>query len=64
MITSFNEIFIGHTSTINWKTDKPMKAVNIYNLDTGSGHSGRLTIVEVSSKQFWQSDPVSELYKR
>ena len=64
MITPFNEIFIGHTSTINWKTDKPMKAENIYNLDTGCGHSGRLTIVDVSSKQFWQSDLVSELYNR
>lgn len=63
MTTPFNEIFIGHTSTINWKTDKPMKAANIYNLDTGSGNLGRLTIMEVRSKQFWQSDPVSKLYK-
>lgn len=56
MITEFNEIFIGHTSTVNWKTDKPMKAANIYNLDTGGGHSGRLTIMDVKSKQLWQSD--------
>lgn len=62
MATSFNEIFIGHTSTINWKIDKPMKAANVYNLDTGSGHGGRLTIMDVNSKQFWQSVPVYELY--
>jgi serine/threonine protein phosphatase 1 len=62
MVTDFNEIFIGHTSTMNWKTDQPMKAANIYNLDTGGGHAGRLTIMEVGSKQFWQSDPVGELY--
>ena len=63
MTTPFNEIFIGHTSTMNWKTDRPMKAANIYNLDTGSGHAGRLTIMEVKSKKFWQSDQVGELYK-
>lgn len=62
MITEFNEIFIGHTSTINWKTDKPMKAANIYNLDTGGGYSGRLTIMDVETKQFWQSDSVTQLY--
>jgi serine/threonine protein phosphatase 1 len=62
MATSFNEIFIGHTSTVNWKTDQPMKAANIHNLDTGGGYAGRLTIMELESKQFWQSDPVKELY--
>jgi serine/threonine protein phosphatase 1 len=63
MVTEFNQVFIGHTSTINWKTDQPMKAANIYNLDTGAGYAGRLTIMELGSKQFWQSDPVNKLYK-
>jgi serine/threonine protein phosphatase 1 len=58
MITPFREIFIGHTSTINWATDKPMQAANIHNIDTGAGHAGRLTIMDVATKQFWQSDPV------
>lgn len=63
MTTSFNEIFIGHTSTTNWKTDQPMHAANIWNLDTGAGHDGKLTIMDIRSKQYWQSDAVSELYK-
>jgi len=58
MITPFREIYIGHTSTINWATDKPMQAANIHNVDTGAGHAGRLTIMDVGTKQFWQSDPV------
>lgn len=58
----FREVFIGHTNTQNWGTDQPMNAANIYNVDTGAGHGGRLTIMEVSSKKYWQSDPVSELY--
>jgi serine/threonine protein phosphatase 1 len=62
MVTAFNEVFIGHTSTVNWGIDAPMKAANIYNVDTGAGHSGRLTIMDLETKQFWQSDPVNELY--
>ena len=63
METPFNEIFIGHTSTINWDTDKPMKAANIYNIDTGAGHGHRLTIMDVASKKYWQSDLIHELYE-
>jgi serine/threonine protein phosphatase 1 len=62
MVPLFNKVFIGHTPTINWKTDKPMRAANIYNLDTGCGHWGRLTIMDTVSGKFWQSDPANELY--
>jgi serine/threonine protein phosphatase 1 len=56
--TSFNKIYLGHSSTIIWGIDKPMKAGNIYNLDTGSSKSGRLTIMDVNTHQFWQSTKV------
>jgi len=62
MRTRFNEIFIGHTRTIIWGTDKPIKAANVYNVDTGGGGGGRLTIMNVHTKEIWQSDPVSSLY--
>ncbi len=61
-VNVFNEIYIGHTPTQHWFTDKPMRAQNITNLDTGAGHKGRLTIMDLHSKQYWQSDLVSELY--
>lgn len=61
--TSFNEIFIGHTPTTNWQTDKPMKAANVINMDTGAGHSGRLTIMHLPSHKYWQSDVVTGLYQ-
>ncbi|PSK90840.1 serine/threonine protein phosphatase 1 [Taibaiella chishuiensis] len=60
--TKFSEIFIGHSPTTHWGTDKPLTAFNITNLDTGAGHSGRLTIMNVETKEFWQSDPLLELY--
>jgi len=61
ILTPFNEIFIGHTSTIQWNTDQPMHAANIWNLDTGGGHGGRLTIMEAQTKTYWQSDPIDSI---
>ncbi len=58
----FKEIYIGHTSTTMYGTDKPLRALNILNLDTGAGHGGRLTIMDIETKQYWQSDPLLELY--
>lgn len=62
MVPQVNEIFLGHTPTTNWDSDHPLHAFNIWNLDTGAGHSGRLTIMDVNTKEYWQSDPLPELY--
>lgn len=62
MATKFREIYIGHSPTTHWGTDKPIRTFNIINMDTGAGHSGKLTILGVASKKFWQSDPLPELY--
>lgn len=62
MATPFREVYIGHTRTTMWETDQPMKAANIFNIDTGAGGGGRLTIMNVFTKEYWQSDPVNELY--
>jgi serine/threonine protein phosphatase 1 len=60
--TQFHEIYLGHTPTTNWQTDKPMRAVNVLNMDTGAGHNGKLTILDVETKDYWQSDRVGDLY--
>jgi serine/threonine protein phosphatase 1 len=39
-----------------------MNAVNVWNIDTGAAFNGRLSILEVESKKFWQSDVVQNLY--
>lgn len=61
---NFREIYIGHTTTENWGTTMPMKGGGdiVYNLDTGAGWSGYLTIMNIETKQFWQSDRVADLY--
>lgn len=62
MLEDFKEVFIGHTTTEMWNTTIPMNAANIWNLDTGAGMYGKLTIMCVDSKEFWQSDRGSDLY--
>lgn len=62
MHDDFTEVFIGHTATINWKKDTPMESANVINLDTGAGFKGKLTIMNVDTKEIWQSDSVNELY--
>ena len=56
IVTNFNNIFIGHTNTMKWGIDKPLKAANIYNIDTGTSKGGKLTIMDVDSKYFLQSE--------
>lgn len=62
MIENFKEVFIGHTTTECWKTTEPMNAANIWNLDTGAGMYGKLTIMDINTKKYWQSDTGRELY--
>lgn len=63
-VPDFPEVYLGHTPTTNWGSDKPLNAFNIWNLDTGAAHSGRLTIMDVDTKQYWQSDPLPQLYRK
>ncbi|WP_276501793.1 metallophosphoesterase family protein [Terrimonas pollutisoli] len=58
----FTEIYIGHTPTINYNVDVPMQGCNVWNIDTGAAFSGKLSIVDIGTKQFWQSDKVGRLY--
>lgn len=64
----FREIFIGHTSTLSvgWRFKKdtlPLHVSNLWNLDTGAGWNGKLTIMNVDTKEYWQSEKVKDLYK-
>ncbi len=58
----WNDIFIGHTTTEVYKTFKPMHFCNVWALDTGGGWSGKLTIMDIDSHAYWQSDFVASLY--
>ncbi|WP_460217801.1 metallophosphoesterase [Psychroserpens sp. MEBiC05023] len=58
----YNEIYIGHTPTINFKQSQPMHAVNVWNVDTGAAFIGKLSAVDINTKEIFQSDVLTELY--
>ncbi|MEQ8905235.1 metallophosphoesterase [Ekhidna sp.] len=62
LLNAFNEIYIGHTPTIKWQQDTPMQAFNVWNLDTGAGWHGKLTVMDINTKEYWQSDAAGLLY--
>lgn len=61
-LSLYKEIYIGHTPTLRFGTDQPMMRHNVWNLDTGAGLNGRLTMMDIHTKAFWQSDPIPSLY--
>ena len=60
--SGYKDIFVGHTTTEQYRTLEPVHACNVWDLDTGAGWSGKLTIMNVKTKKYWQSDLSSELY--
>jgi serine/threonine protein phosphatase 1 len=58
----YDEIFIGHTPTTNYDVEIPMNKCNVWNVDTGAAFMGRITIMDVDTKKFKQSDVVQLLY--
>jgi serine/threonine protein phosphatase 1 len=63
-IGDYKEIYIGHTQTQFWNIDIPMNAANIWNLDTGAGMFGYVSIMDIKTKEFWQSDEAIKLYPK
>ncbi|WP_114819591.1 metallophosphoesterase family protein [Chryseobacterium sp. KLBC 52] len=60
----YKEIFIGHTPTLDIGIKIPANKANIWNMDTGAAYTGSLSIMDIDSKQFWQSDPLPSLYPK
>ncbi|MCT8339443.1 metallophosphoesterase [Flavobacteriaceae bacterium TK19130] len=58
----FNEVFIGHTPVTRIGRDKPANFANVWNVDTGAAFKGAVSVMDVETKEVWQSDPVYTLY--
>lgn len=58
----FKEIFIGHTPTTKWGIMHPWNRANIWNVDTGAAFKGMLSVMDVDTREIWQSEPLTELY--
>ena len=63
VLSGFSECYIGHTSTSRFdKTLKPVFCNGLWNLDQGGGWEGKLTLMDIDSHEYWQSDIVGALY--
>ncbi len=61
-LTHYREIYIGHTPVTRIGRNRPYQAANVWNIDTGAAFKGPLSIMDVDTKQVWQSDPVHVFY--
>ena len=58
----YKEIFIGHTPVTKIGKTIPVNMSCVWNVDTGAAFFGPLTIMDIDTKEFWQSSPVHTLY--
>jgi len=79
-VQAHSELYIGHTTTTSWKSKVekeyhtqqdglnyvtvPMNRQNVWNMDTGCGWDGRLTAMDIDTKEIFQSDLATELYNQ
>jgi len=62
-VSSYDEIYIGHTPTLHWNVNVPLKFCEVILMDTGAGWpGGRLTIMNIETKEKFYSDIVDTLY--
>jgi serine/threonine protein phosphatase 1 len=61
-LTLYKEIYIGHTPVSRINKTVPVQMANVWNVDTGAAFKGPLTMMDVDSKQFWQSEYLPSLY--
>ncbi|MDF0714994.1 metallophosphoesterase family protein [Muricauda sp. 334s03] len=61
-LTHYKEVFIGHTPLSKNEFVHPQNKANVWNVDTGAAFKGGLTMLDVETKEYWQSDPVHTFY--
>lgn len=61
-LTLYKEIYIGHTPVTRIGATVPVQKACVWNVDTGAAFLGPLTIMDVDTKEFWQSEPLANLY--
>lgn len=61
-LSLYSEIYIGHTPVTKIGATTPVQRANVWNIDTGAAFMGPVTIIDVETKEYWQSDPVWQLY--
>lgn len=58
----YHEIYIGHTPTTNYNEPLPMNIHNLWNIDTGAAFKGKISIINIETKEVLQSENLPFLY--
>ena len=58
----YHEIYIGHTPVTRIGASIPVHKNTVWNMDTGAGFLGKLSMVNVGTKAYIQSDELPKLY--
>lgn len=53
--SEFSEIYVGHTATQFLGFDFPKQISNVWMLDTGVFHSGKLSLMNIETKEYYQT---------
>jgi serine/threonine protein phosphatase 1 len=61
-VDQYKDIFVGHTPTLRFGEETPLFMGNITMVDTGAAFTGKLSIIDVDTKEVWQSDKLKLLY--
>lgn len=61
-LSHYKEIYIGHTPVTRMGKTTPQNVANVWNIDTGAAFKGPLSIIDIDTKEVWQSDPVYIFY--
>jgi serine/threonine protein phosphatase 1 len=66
-VDEFEHVYLGHTTVNSFSEkrvprNKPFTGGNVTLMDTGAGWEGVLTIMDVDTGEYWQSDIVKEIY--
>lgn len=63
ILKNYDKVFIGHTPVQNFfNMDKPLIIGNLYNLDTGAAFDGKITIYDLDTNNYYQSDAIMKMY--
>lgn len=61
-MTRYREIYIGHTPTLNFGSKKPIHACDVWLMDTGAGWGGKLSMMDIKTKEIFRSKRADKLY--
>lgn len=60
----FKKIFIGHTAIGHLNNYEPIQACQVWNIDTGGGSEGKVTIIDMDTEEWWQSEMAVDIYEQ